>query len=58
MWTLTQPCDGKRSASSADIEESEISQITSKILRFQLNVPANNAWDLPTSIAYYLRNIL
>ena len=51
---MAQPCDGKRSASSADTNKSEGSQIETIIPRFELDVPTSNAWDLLISMSEYL----
>ena len=50
--------DGKRSGSSAGIIESEDSQSAAKIARFELDVTASNAWDLPSSMVEYLNKYM
>ena len=51
---MVQPCDGKRSAISADTNKSEGSQIETIIPRFELDVPTSNAWDVLISMSEYL----
>ena len=58
MDTVVQPCDGKRSASSAGIIDSEGTKSAAKIARFQLDVSTSNAWDLPISMVEYLNKYM
>ena len=58
MDSVVQPCDGKRSASSADILDSEGTQSAAKIARFELDVSTSNAWDLPISMVEYLNKYM
>ena len=58
MDTVVQPCDGKRSASSAGIIDSEGTKSAAKIARFELDVSTSNAWDLPISMVEYLNKYM
>ena len=60
MNRVVQPCDGKRSASSANIIETEGSQSAAKIVRFKLDVYTSNGWDLPirVSMVEYLKKYM
>ena len=58
MDTVVQPCDGKRSASSAGIVDSEGTQSAAKIARFELDVSTSNACDLPIRIVEYLNKYM
>ena len=60
MNRVVQPCDGKRSANSANIIETEGSQSAAKIVRFKLEVYSSNGWDLPirVSMVEYLKKYM
>ena len=58
MGTVVQSCDGKRSASSAGIIESESFQSAAKIARFELDVSTSNAWDFPSSMVEHLNKYI
>ena len=58
MDTVVQPCDGKRSASSAGIIDSEGTQSAAKIAIFELDVSTSNACDLPSSMEEYLNKYM
>ena len=58
METVVQPYDGKRSASSTGIIDSEDTQIAAKIARFDLDVSTSNAWNLPISMVEYLNKYM
>ena len=51
--TVVQPCDGKRNTSSTGKDGIECSRIAAKI-RFELDIPNDNALDFPISMVGYL----